>query len=321
MSGRKRVTKFLQGQPLTDGTPAAFFQHFIADRRYGDMALKEHVRFWKNTRADIMKVMFDHIYPKIEYITSADQWSHIPRFTQKDPIFMNQVELTKRLVDEVGGEAYILHTLFAPFVSAGNATTPIMEWDSMVTRHLKEDPLALGKAMGTIAEVLSEFAHSLTATGVDGFYVSVQAGEQTRFTKEYFEEYLKPYDILLLQALMETGKTVFVHLCGENLRFESYYDYPGNAFNMSFSGNDLTIAQAMKRFGRPIMGGLDNHGVIVDGTKEQIYSISQKVLEENPAGLMLGADCTIPSYVPEEHLRWAIEAAHAYKSNPESICK
>lgn len=307
------MENFLQSKPFDNGVPAAFFQHFLADKRYGKMAVDEQLDYFNKTDMDVIKIMFDNIYPKIEFMNSPEKWAKMPSFSVDNPVFHHQLEVTKEVVNKAGKDAYIMHTLFSPFVSAGNATTPIMRWDSLVTEHLDAQPEHLASAMGKIAYVLIDFAKSLTATGIDGFYVSIQAGEYSRFEENFFNKWLKPYDVMLLNGLKETGKDVFVHLCGANLRMDSYYDYPGDAFNMSFSENEITPDQALEHFKRPIMGGIDNKGIIVNGTKEEIQNSCKKVLETNHNGLMLGADCTIPDFVPWENLKWAVEAAHSFQ--------
>ena len=65
------------------------------------------------------------------------------------------------------------------------------------------------------------------------------------------------------------------------------------------------------------MGGLDNNGYIVNGTRQQIEEEVQRTLRQAPDGCMLGADCTIPIDVPVEHLAWAVQAAHAYTVQEE----
>lgn len=297
---------------MTEGVPAGFFQHFRADKRFGELAFQEQIEYVRKTDMDVMKVMFDNIYPKIEFIDGPDSWFRVPKFNQENPVFSNQLELTKRLCDKAGGETFILHTLFAPFVSAGNATTPIMRWSDTVTEHIIRKPQALASAMEGIIQVLSEFARNLAQAGVDGFYVSVQTMDQPRFLDDVHKDWIKPYDIMFLKALQSTGKKVFVHVCGSGIHLEHFYDYPGDAFNLAFSSNDITMEEAAKRFGRPVMGGLKNVGFFENSREAEIRETCRKVLKGGPRGMMLGADCTIPAYVPPERLRWAVEEAHRF---------
>ncbi len=47
------------------------------------------------------------------------------------------------------------------------------------------------------------------------------------------------------------------------------------------------------------------------GTREQIQRKVQEVIRDAPPGFALGADCTVPSDIPLENLKAAIEAAHS----------
>jgi uroporphyrinogen decarboxylase len=55
---------------------------------------------------------------------------------------------------------------------------------------------------------------------------------------------------------------------------------------------------------------MDRHGVIVHGTKEEIRREVKSVIEKAPPLFVLGADCTVPSDLPWENVREAINAAH-----------
>lgn len=313
MNARQRFEQFLRGEPYTDGVPAAFFQHFRPDQRHGRAALDAQMEFAKATGMDMVKIMFDDIYPKIRGIRQASDWARLPAASRDDPVFTRQIELAQRVVDAAGGDTPVFQTIFSPFVSAGCAVSPIERWDEVVTPHFRQDPQAMSRALTNIAETLGEFARRISDTGIDGFYVSLQGGEYARYPQEFFLRWFKPLDLMLLKALQETGKLVFLHICGTGMRLEDYFDYPGDIVNLAVHGNDISLAEAQKAFARPVMGGLDNNGCIAAGTRAEIQQEVAEVLRTAPAGIMLGADCTIPAAVPVEHLAWAVDAAHAFR--------
>jgi uroporphyrinogen decarboxylase len=67
-------------------------------------------------------------------------------------------------------------------------------------------------------------------------------------------------------------------------------------------------------FGRPFMGGMDRHGILVNGTREEIQAEVAQVIRDAPPGFVLGADCTVPSDIPLSNLRTAIDTAHASRA-------
>lgn len=312
MNARDRFAQFLAGDPFTQGVPAAFFQHFSPACRHGQAALDAQLHFFEGTGMDMVKIMFDDIYPKITNIRTAADWRDIPVFQRDDPVFTRQLELARQIVDHTRQKAYVFQTIFSPFVSAGCAVSPILEWDKLVTPHFAEDPAAMAEGLQTISGVLAQFAQEVAATGIDGFYVSIQGGEYGRYSQEFFGTWFKPIDVAFLQALVATGKLVFLHICGTDMRLKDYYDYPGHIVNLALRGNQITLAQAQQRFGRPIMGGLDNNGAICTGSEAQIKAEVTAALQSAPPHVMLGADCTIPQSAPLQNLRWAVEAAHTF---------
>lgn len=313
VNSRERFAQFLSGTPYSDGVPAAFFQHFDPSARHGQAALDAQLNFYRRTGMDIVKLMFDDIYPKITTVKEAADWRDIPEFQADDPVFTRQIELARRVVEAVGGEAPVFQTIFTPFVSAGCAVSPILEWDSVVTPHFAEDPQAMREGLEKICTRLTQFAGQIAETGIDGFYVSVQGGERGRYSQEFFNSWFKPIDIAFLNGLKATGKLIFMHICGVGMRLDDYKDYPADLINLAMEGNGLTLNTAREFFGRPIMGGLDNNGVISTGTEQQIRAEVRRVLQEAPADIMLGADCTIPAHVPLQNMGWAIEEAHKFR--------
>ena len=59
------------------------------------------------------------------------------------------------------------------------------------------------------------------------------------------------------------------------------------------------------------MGGFENgkEGLLYRGSKEEIQAETKRLIEETgKEGLILGADCTIPSNIAVERIQWVREA-------------
>jgi uroporphyrinogen decarboxylase len=80
---------------------------------------------------------------------------------------------------------------------------------------------------------------------------------------------------------------------------------------------NLSLQSGKKLFNRPILGGLDNRGVIVDGTPKEIEDAVHKIIRTvGPRNLIIGADCTLPTEISHENIRLAVEATGTF-SLPE----
>ena len=61
------------------------------------------------------------------------------------------------------------------------------------------------------------------------------------------------------------------------------------------------------------MGGLANRsGPLVEGTQEELAAAVAQVVETaGTQGFILGADCTLPTEIPTQRIRWVMEALRA----------
>jgi uroporphyrinogen decarboxylase len=57
------------------------------------------------------------------------------------------------------------------------------------------------------------------------------------------------------------------------------------------------------------VGGLDDRGIVVDGTPDQIRAAVQNVIAAaGTEGLIVGADCTFPTDINVGNIRLAVQA-------------
>ena len=62
--------------------------------------------------------------------------------------------------------------------------------------------------------------------------------------------------------------------------------------------------------GKVLMGGLPNRsGVMTEGSKEELVQEAQRLIRQfAPNGFILGADCTLPTEMPYERVKWLVDA-------------
>jgi uroporphyrinogen decarboxylase len=207
----------------------------------------------------------------------------------------------------------IIMTLYSPFMCAGHATS-----QALVTDHLNREPEKARKGLEIIADTLLGFVRECIRLGVDGFYTSTQGGEAGRFTSAHvFDEYIKPFDLVLMEEAHRACPLNILHVCDYHRDYEDFapfLDYPGTVVNspLKLGMRRLTPKVVSELFKRPYMGGLDRKGILTSGTPEQIRQAVHAVIKQASPRFILGADCTVPSEIPWDNLKIAIEAAHAY---------
>ncbi len=308
MNKIERVRNALNQRPV-DVIPASFWFHFPAEQRAGQAMAEAHLTYYNAAQPDFLKVMNDNGYTLtgVEKIDGPADWRRLRPAPQDSTPYRNQLDGLKRILDAIGDEALVITTIFNPY-AVGNDIS-----GNQVTAHLRADPEAVSAGLATIAESLAEFAAACIRAGAAGIYFSAQGGEADRFEAETWQTYVKPHDMTVLQSASAAGSTFdLLHICGANIRLDGYADYPAHAVNWATQLGNLSLTEGRKLFQRPIIGGVDQRGPVVDGSHAEITrEIRAAVSEAGRVGFMIGAGCTFPNDIAVENLAWAIAAAHA----------
>ena len=289
--------------------PAAFFLHFPLGFQEGQVAVDKHLEYFRYTSMDFVKIQYERPFPPIPSIQRPEDWAKMPRYGRE--FYEGQLKVVEGLVQAAKHEAVVVITLYSPYMCAGHTTS-----DSLLIEHLQQAPEQVQRGLEIITESLQLFVRECIALGVDGFYHSTQGGEANRFAdKRIFEQYIKPYDRILMDEINQRCEFNILHIC-DYLRdyddFTPFLDYPGDIVNCPLHVGDktLTPAEAVELFNRPYMGGIKRKGVLATGTPDQVRQAVKAVLETAPEHFVLAADCTVPNDTPWDNLRAAIGTAH-----------
>lgn len=310
MNKIQRIQTVLRGE-LPDHVPASFWFHFPKEQAHGRASVDAHLKYFREANLDFLKIMNEHLYEVEVQIKNPSDWRKIKPLPLSSPIFQAQLDEIKMITDALRGESLTATTLFNPFSSGNDAS------GNLVTEHLKEDPQAVSAGLATIAESLAVFAEACLEAGTDGLYFSAQGGEADRFTDEEWQQYIQPHDLTVLNAVSDRSDFNIIHICRDNVRLERYKDYPGDIINWAAAApHNLSLEEGKAIFNRTLLGGLDNRGVLVDGTPEQIRQAVYDVIDAfGPRGLIIGADCTLPTEIDVANIRTAVDAAASYPIN------
>ncbi len=302
MNKIERVRAALVGAEV-DRVPASFWFHFTPDKARGEASVKAHLDYYRESGVDFLKVMNEHPYQANVSIETPVDWTRVRPAPLGAPFYQKQLDEIKRIVDELQGECLVITTIFGPFASGNHAG------NRMVAEHLKADPESVNQGLAAIADSLAEFAVACVDAGASGIYYSAQGGEEDRFTEEEFLRYIKPHDLTVLDAVKDHGEFHLLHICKDRIRLQAYADYPGHAVNWAATKNNLSLTEGRELFKRTIVGGMDDRGIMVNGSPEEIQAAAREVIADFGAtGFILGADCTLPTDIPVDNIRTAVKA-------------
>lgn len=308
MNKRERVLSVVSGADTSGYVPAGFFLHFPPDCHEGPAAVAKHLEFFNYTDMDFVKIQYERTFPVRPEIQSPADWAKMPVYGKE--FYEGQLGVVKGLVEAAKRDALVVLTLYSPFMCAGHTNRAVVE-------HMAADPEPVKKGMEAITESLMIFVRECIALGVDGFYHSTQGGEAHRFAdRSLFEQCVKPYDLTVMNEINQRCEFNILHVCDYTDIYDDltpFLDYPGDVVNASLhlKTGELTGKDVARMFGRPFMGGLERKGAILHGPQEAIRAAVDKALADAPERYILGADCTIPSEVNWDNLKYAISLAHA----------
>lgn len=311
-TNRDVMMEFMDSKSGSNYIPGGFFMHF---NKKGDEAVKAHLDYYKATKMDFVKIQFDGMsLPLMPEIKTAQDWYKMPIY--KEDFFEPILYIVRKLVKELKNEALIIQTLYSPYQMAKQA----VPWELLV-KHVYEDPEAVSRGMENVTLSILNFVQAGAKAGLDGFYTCAQGGETNRIADlQLFFRTIKNFDMLLYKEVNQLVQNNILHICdydGNYDQFEKRFkDYPGQIVNVPLQadGKELTLEKAYSMFNRPVMGGIDRHGVIATGTPAQVKEATEKMLAKAPAKAIISGNCTVANTTPIENIRTAIEVAHRFRA-------
>jgi len=310
---RELILSVLDQSKPNQYIPSAFFMHF--KDKFGTGAIQSHLDFFRATNMDISKIQYEVTLPHQPEIKQPKDWEKIPVYG--NDLFEPQFEVIKAITKELKSEALIIPTVYSPLLLASQVVGP-----ETFLAHAKEDPLAVAKGFRNLTENILFYIRESIKLGVDGFYLSTHGGDTAVFYDgPLFEQLIAPYDNIIFKEANDNTLFNILHICSpENTyqKLDHLTAYPSSVINppaILADGSYTKPKEIQAQFRRPVMGGLDHHGVIAHGTPEEIRKEADNVLKDASQNFILAANCTVSGDVSWETLRSVIDYAHDWRIN------
>ncbi len=316
MTARERVMAVVNGK-VPDRTPTMFTMHFPKECQTGEAAIAAHLEFFRESEGDIGKIMNENLL-------RSDITAKAPGDLAKERINLNtkkgidaQIDLVKRLVDQAAGDRMILATIHGPMVSihhmSGRSGFFVENLDFYRTCK-NEDPQAMQEALKYATEALCELTRRcVEEAGADGIYFAALGAERSLFTREEYDEIVRPFDYLVFDAARNAKGFNLLHICKKDVDVQRFLDYPADVFNWEMIDRNATVEEALAFMpeNRTILGGFSNEsGPLLSGSYAEVEAETKRLLAQ-VAGRrwILGAGCTLPTGIDFARLRAVVKAS------------
>ncbi len=272
MNKRERVIAALSGQPV-DRVPVSFWGHDFL-REWTPQGLADAMlESFRHYDWDYMKVNPRATYygeawgcryrpsgsetrgPEVvDYVlkSASDLGAIRPVDIGAGP-FAEQLEALRLIGRGLGGEAPFIQTVFSPLAVIGHLAKRDLE---AVRRYMEETPQALHSALAAVAGSLAAYSRACMEAGASGiFFATVEWATYDNATAEQYQEFGRPYDLRVLEAVQGAEMNV-LHVCRPRNMFDLLSDYPVHAINWARRRARQPLSQGgpspqrMRRHGR-----------------------------------------------------------------------
>ena len=318
MSKRERILNAFNNRPV-DRVPVGFWFHFLQEEelfqglekpKLIEKSIEDHKRFIEASNPDFVKIMSDgyFLYPSEVYKDlkkAADLRSFKP-LGKDHPWIQGQLRLAKAVVDFLD-DTSAFYNIFAPTTLLRLAIS-----NEKFIEYFRQDADAVAYALDVIAQDIADLSQLvIKEAGVDGIYLSVQNPENGEFNYDEYRKYITPSEKFVLARANEASQNNILHCCGydgNKNNLNVWKDYDAKAINWAVTIENLDLAEGKKFFGdKAVIGGFDNRPgkLIHTGTKEEIEAFTEDIMAKaGKVGIIIGADCTVPSDIELERLQW-----------------
>ena len=330
MNKRERFESFLANQPV-DRVPIAFFHHFT-ERSEWLKGVERPDIFEKNIDGhrksreifdpDVIKVMNDSLMLMPVDLSEVKCAADLPKLkapAPDSPFMQKTKELTLRALEFYkDSEAPKFVTGFSPAMVLKTAASRIPDGRKLdLVGFLREDPESFVKALDILAETIMGLNEMLIKEcGAEGIYFSVN-NQNNFFPQDLYRQYITPSDKKVIEHANSLSKINMLHICGFaglTNDLELFKDYDCAAINWAVTIEGVSLKEGKKLFGgKPVFGGFPQTGVLDSGTREEVVTYTHKILDEaGSVGIMIAADCTVPTDLDDNRLEWVRQACIDY---------
>ena len=327
---------------LADRPPVSAWRHFTENEHSGADLFVETMLKWQNTYDwDYVKLQprasyyeeawggqFDYndyegVLPKVVKgpIGGVADLEKITVLPGDQGVFAEQIEVIQKMKAGLNEDIPMFQTMMCPtsVLQKLCAVNPIGRYraasrDDLMMTLMHEQPELIHKTLQNITDTMADYSkHLIEDAGLYGvFYGATGLSRSTYLTKEEWEEFVKPYDLQMMEALKPCK--IMVHACGLEVNPEYFAHYPIDILHWpeSATGNPKldTAPQWLDKSITP-MGGCDER-LFGQHKAEEIAALTRNTLKRmKDIPFVLAPDCSLATNTYDEELRAFIESAHS----------
>ncbi len=236
-------------------------------------------------------------------ISAPEDYARLERLNVHKGCLGDQLEATRRIVDELGHDAPYLMTVFNPMTVALKMAGPRLLAD--MRRH----PDLVKEGLQTIAETVIDFSLESIKAGVDGIFFATQSCSYRQLNDDEHKEFSEYFDRLVLDAVRPEAEILLLHIHGEDTMIDTLASYPVDAFNWHDRLVGPSLAEARAKLPGMLVGGVNEWNTLLNDTPADVEAEIQDAIDQlDGRQLMLAPGCVLPVTTPVKNIMTARQA-------------
>jgi uroporphyrinogen decarboxylase len=327
MNHWQRVEAAIAGAAV-DRLPVALWRHFPNDDQDPDKLVRHMVEWQQRWDFDLVKFMPSGTYGVEDWgavsaytgapngaravvkplVTRLDDWRKVVDLDVRDGSYRRQNDALAATALALRGNVPILQTVFSPLTTARKLS------DERLFADLRMHPDAVERALRVITDVTVRFALDALDAGAHGMFFASQLSSYRHLTRAEYERFGTAFDLEVFASVKGRARFNMLHVHGHDIMFDLAATYPADMLNWHDRTAGPGLRDAHARFDRMLVGGIDEHGTLMQGDAGAIERDVRDAIEQTGGRrLMLGPGCVVPIAVGDA----AIEAVmNAIRETP-----
>ncbi len=319
LAHKERVKRVLEGRDV-DRPVVSAWRHFYDKENSESELVKSMLGFQRKYDWDFIKINSRASYhvedwgarfrysddpmmkPSRENFPVADKsdWAKIKPLDWRSGALGETLNAGKGILAQAGSEVFCLPTIFSPLSIAADLVSDEKRFIGL----LHEAPNDLHGALESITATFKGYVEELIRVGMAGiFFATTEWASRDIITEEQYLEFGRPYDLQVLHAA-SGGIFNIMHVCKTNNMLPLFRDYPAPVLSWNpFETGNLSIHQAAQITDKIFLTGIDQNGVLLNGSEDQIKNQIENSFRDSPPGrLMIGPGCAVRVNTADENL-------------------
>lgn len=232
--------------------------------------------------------------------------------TWKEYVQDGQIDPVKKLLEEVGEDAFIAGTA----ASQSMNFLVSMRGSQQALLDLIDNPKLAHRIMEIGTEISIQIGYALIEAGVDAIYIGDAWASSTIISPGQYKEFCLPYHKKATEAFHKKGVPVYLHICGNCMPILEYMVETGvDAIEPLDPLGGVDISEVKRRVGNKVClkGGI-NTLTLLRGSPEEVMKEAKCCIEVagSDGGYILGSGDDIPIEAPIENVKAMVEAAKVW---------